>query len=108
MSRNFEVLNARLMDREGLWDLTVIDGRIASTAPSERRHTESAVTYDLASRYLLPGFVDVHVHLDKAFQLHHLDALLGESSGIEDALRATAELRSSMSSGMPSAPFDSL
>jgi cytosine/creatinine deaminase len=55
----------RLLDRVGLWDVGVADGRIAQVA--ERIDAPSADVIDLDGRLLLRAFVDSHLHLDKAF-----------------------------------------
>jgi cytosine deaminase len=44
-------------------DLSIANGRIAALAPSRREPADGAV--DLAGRMVLPGFVDMHTHLDK-------------------------------------------
>lgn len=50
-------------------DLTVRDGRIAEVQLSSARVAAISTlpTTDLDGRLVLPGFVDAHVHLDKAF-----------------------------------------
>jgi cytosine deaminase len=56
---------ARLLDQAGEHDVAIRDGRIAQVAalidvPAARR-------VDLEGRLVLPGFVDSHLHLDKAY-----------------------------------------
>jgi cytosine deaminase len=56
---------ARLLDRSNVLDIAISDGRVSRVAAEideARRHT-----VDLGGRLLLPGFVDAHLHLDKAF-----------------------------------------
>ena len=72
---------ASLVGRPGLWDVRLADGRIASIVPCaqgapggvEARgktgdfgQLDAEGMADLAGRLLLPGFVDLHTHLDKA------------------------------------------
>ncbi|AJY74476.1 amidohydrolase family protein [Paenibacillus beijingensis] len=88
-SANMEAVNARLplADGGGLYKLTIKDGKWASVEPqagpvvSERHAPISAIgperlgvsrEIDLQGRVLLPGFVDVHMHLDKAYSISHV------------------------------------
>jgi len=43
-------------------DVAVVDGVIASVGPTR----ESAETIDLSGKYLLPGLIDAHVHLESS------------------------------------------
>ncbi|GGJ12722.1 amidohydrolase [Alicyclobacillus cellulosilyticus] len=80
----FTLCRVHLLDRPGLFDVHVQDGFIHDVYPtlfSESSHEDQSVhletwppqvradRYDLAGRLLLPGFVDIHVHLDKALTL---------------------------------------
>lgn len=56
--------NARLANGR-VTDLAVKDGRIAAIAAASGAAAKE--TCDLASRLVLPGFVDGHIHLDKGF-----------------------------------------
>ncbi len=47
--------------REGLLDLAVADGKIAAVAP-DLDPTQAGEVFDVAGQYVLPGFVDLHVH----------------------------------------------
>lgn len=54
-----ELVNCRLLDRPGLHRVRLGEGRILSIdAPSRDRHR-----LDCRGGYLLPGFIDAHVHL---------------------------------------------
>ncbi|MGY3447050.1 amidohydrolase family protein [Bradyrhizobium sp. USDA 4473] len=68
-------------------DIGVADGRIAAIAP---QLACEAVEVDLAGRLALPGFVDSHIHLDKA-------CLLGrcghDHGSVADAIRAVAAMK---------------
>ncbi|MGC5249511.1 amidohydrolase family protein [Gordonia sp. DT219] len=97
MSMDIVLLRARLRQSEDLWDIEVKDGRVAAIVKSGTHQHRVAETHDIGGRILLPGFVDVHVHLDKAFQLPYLDVSASGHTGIQEALRTTADLRASMS-----------
>ena len=68
-------------------DIGVTDGRIAAIAP---RLACEAVEIDLGGRLVLSGFVDTHIHLDKA-------CLLGrcghDHASVDDAIRAVAAMK---------------
>ena len=76
---------ARLRQAGVLRDVGVRDGRIVAVEPS--LDADAGNTIDLAGRLLLPGFVNVHLHLDKA--------LFGERTGedqsgsVEEGFRRT-------------------
>lgn len=55
----------RLLDAPGEFDVAVAGGYVASIGPSLPHHALREL--DLGGRLLLPGFVDSHIHLDKAF-----------------------------------------
>jgi len=72
---------------EGLVDIGVRGTRIAAIAP---RLPTAATELPLGGRCVVPGFVDTHIHLDKACLLGrcgHNHASLG------DAIRAVSELK---------------
>jgi Predicted metal-dependent hydrolase with the TIM-barrel fold len=56
--------NFRLYDREDLWCMEVRDGVIESLEKKENFKSEGKFSkiYDLNGNYLLPGFVDAHMH----------------------------------------------
>jgi cytosine deaminase len=56
---------ARLLERAGEWEVAIGQGRVAEVVPAVASAARTSI--DLESRLLLPGFVDAHVHLDKAF-----------------------------------------
>ncbi len=68
-------------------DIGVSDGRIAAIAPQLACET---VEIDLGGRLALPGFVDTHIHLDKA-------CLLGrcghDHKSLGDAIRAVSAMK---------------
>ncbi|HEX2731942.1 MAG TPA: cytosine deaminase, partial [Polyangiaceae bacterium] len=66
------IQRARLMGREGLWDLQFRDGRIAAIVPrasaaadgSDVAPNPSSQQLDARGRLVCPPFVEPHVHLD--------------------------------------------
>lgn len=60
-------------------DLFIRDGRLAA-----RPDTQDGVLIDAAGTLVLPGFVDMHVHLDKAYTVHRTGLPEG---GLLDAVR---------------------
>ncbi len=100
--------NASLRERPGLWTVTVDDGRVSTIEPSTpepapRHGTGSQGSdtmrdeFDLRGHLLVPGLVDIHVHLDKAYQLTKLEEIsTGSNQGIEDALALSATLRGAL------------
>jgi cytosine deaminase len=68
-------------------DIGVCDGRIAAIAP---RLESQAPEVHVDGRLVLPGFVDTHIHLDKA-------CLLGrcghDHGGVNEAIRAVAAMK---------------
>jgi cytosine deaminase len=83
------IRNARLRQQDGLADIAIEGGRIAAVRPG---CGEGAVrTIDAAGNLVLPGFVDLHLHADKA--------LLGRvirpntSGTLPEAIEITNELK---------------
>lgn len=60
--------NARLLGSPGLKDLTIENGRFTSVTGAGIEFPENTdyEMLDIEGRVVLPGFVDVHMHLDKA------------------------------------------
>jgi cytosine deaminase len=79
--------NALLRSSASLMDIGISRGRIAAIEP---RLASEAVEVDLAGRLVLPGFVDTHIHLDKA-------CLLGrcghDHGSLGDAIRAVSAMK---------------
>jgi dihydroorotase len=75
--RGARVLDPR-SDLDGLFDVVVVDGEIASVAPAGSATVpEGAEVVDGAGRHLLPAFVDPHVHLRVPGQEHKEDLETG-------------------------------
>lgn len=80
--------NVRLNDGEELKDISIQDGKIAAI---EEHITESADrTIDAEGRVLVPGFVESHIHLDKALIA---DRKPNKSGTLKEAINVTAELK---------------
>jgi len=79
--------NARARGSAANVDIGVAAGRIAAIAP---RLTCEAAEIDIAGRLVLPGFVDTHIHLDKA-------CLLGrcghDHASVSEAIAAVAAMK---------------
>ncbi|AZU62133.1 amidohydrolase family protein [Neobacillus mesonae] len=60
--------NARIVGSPNLKDLTIENGRFTSVTKAEEYITKSPQLHivDVNGKVVLPGFVDVHMHLDKA------------------------------------------
>lgn len=95
----YAVVGARLRGREGTWCVLVERDIVTGIVPDVAGDRPPGAV-DLRGQLLLPGFVDLHVHLDKAYQLGELERL-GEDGGdgIEGALRATSRLRDVLTPG---------
>ena len=61
---NGKVIHA---DREEKADVAVMGERIAAIAPGLAKHPEGAKVLDAAGKYVMPGGLDVHVHLELPF-----------------------------------------
>ncbi len=99
----YRVLNhGTLIDGNGnrITDSVLVfnDDRIEAAGPKKDvRIPESARHYDLSGKYILPGLIDAHIHLD----LHGMPDTIHESM-VEDklrAIRATIEMGNTLRSG---------
>ena len=86
MSIDIVIRRADLGDGLGLRDIGIADTRIAAIAPSLACE---AAEVDLGGRFVLPGLVDTHVHLDKAC----LDGRCSCGGSLQDAVRSVAEAK---------------
>lgn len=96
----FAFCNARLLGQTGLFDVTVKAGRIAAVEPAAGLAASSidglgvgidaadGRAYELGGRLLLPGFVDIHTHLDKALTLPFTENPEGTLAGAIHAYHA--------------------
>jgi cytosine/creatinine deaminase len=94
---SYAIRGARLRGLDGTWRVGVEEGVVSTVRPDvpDPEHSDDGVgeVVDVGGSLVLPGFVDLHVHLDKAYQLDRLDGLGEDYSGLEGALRATARVR---------------
>jgi cytosine/creatinine deaminase len=82
------IRNARVWDDKPTTDIGIRDGRIVAI---ESDITEpAAYTIDVEGRAVVPGFVEPHLHLDKAFLHRRLPA---RSGTLEEAIRVTGILK---------------
>ena len=91
------IQNARLFDRSGLWQIGLRAGKIAELAAQDIAAQDTAApdateTLDAAGQLVIPGLVDAHIHLDKAFLLARQPA---QSGDFAEALRETSQLKQS-------------
>ena len=83
------VLGARTRENPDGCDLVVEDGHVVAVLPYGTAGSDGA--YDAAGRVVVPGLVDAHVHLDKAFLGH------GQAPAtLDGALRTVAAQRAGM------------
>lgn len=61
-------------------------GRVHSVQPATQAPVQSAATWDAAGTLALPGFVDAHTHLDKAFTLPRMKQVQPGLLGAIDAM----------------------
>jgi cytosine deaminase len=80
-----------LLSLPGAADVAVEGGRIVSVEPSPASPRPATTTIDGTGRFLLPGLVDAHIHLEKAFLL---DRMPREAETLAEAISLTAGLKS--------------
>lgn len=82
------IKNARVRDDRDLVDIAISDGRITELGPDlDRTATEQI---DAAGRAVLPGFVEPHLHMDKALLYRRQPTRDGT---LEEAIRLTGKLK---------------
>lgn len=60
------ITNARLRNKEGLWDIAVKDGKFSAITPAGTT-TAHCATIDAEGKLVIPPYADSHIHLDYAF-----------------------------------------
>lgn len=58
------IKNARLRDRQGLWQIQIENGAILTISPNTNEHSIPGTVLDAEGGLVIPPFVDPHVHLD--------------------------------------------
>ena len=83
------IRRVRIEDDKPLVDIGIKDGRIAAIEEQlDRTGTEEI---DAGGCVALPGFIEAHLHLEKAFLHRRMPARLGT---LEEAIRVTGILKS--------------
>jgi len=80
--------NATLVGRPGLWAIAIAKGLITQVQPTAP--IAARTTVDAQGKLLIPGLVDAHIHLDKAFLLTQAPAQTGDFA---EALATTLRLK---------------
>lgn len=80
--------HARVDDDGSTVDIAIDEGRIVGVEPNIS--AEAGRVVDAGGRAVLPGFLEPHVHLDKAFLYRRLPATEGT---LEEAIRLTGQLK---------------
>lgn len=60
------VRNARLRDRDGVWDIEIVAGKIESIAKHQQEKPAADCSYDAEGCLAMPPFCENHIHLDYA------------------------------------------
>ncbi|MEG0268231.1 MAG: amidohydrolase family protein [Carnobacterium sp.] len=80
--------NVLLNDGEGLKDVAIQDGKISAIEDTITDTADRVI--DAKGRVLVPGFIESHLHLDKALIA---DRKPNNSGTLKEAIRVTAELK---------------
>jgi len=83
------IRRVRIEDDKPLVDIGIKDGRIA--AIEEQLDRTGAEEIDAEGRVALPGFIEAHLHLEKAFLHRRMPARFGT---LDEAIRVTGILKS--------------
>ncbi|UHS58309.1 amidohydrolase family protein [Agrobacterium vaccinii] len=84
--------NAQLADQPAPVDIAVQDGRIVAIGANIR--CDAVTEEDIDGNFAFPGFVDSHIHLDKACILERCTICAGT---LEEAVRETAKAKAGFS-----------
>jgi cytosine/creatinine deaminase len=90
MTLDILVRNVALWGTEGLRDLGIANGRFVSVSQSEASPV-SVLTLDAEGRMAVPGFVEPHIHLDKALISER--APVNRSGTLTEAIEILWELK---------------
>jgi len=80
--------NASLGDGAGTLDIGIVDGKVAALSSS--RLAASASEIDLGGNLVVPGFIETHLHLDKACIL---DRCKSERGTLEEAIAEVSRVK---------------
>ena len=86
------IKNVIIDDTNQLYQLEIREGRFTHIAPQNKASTVlcDARVLDAYGRVAVPGFVEAHIHLDKALIA---DRLPNKSGTLQEALQVTAQLK---------------
>ena len=87
------VRNVALWGNQGLCDVAIADGRFASIGRASASST-ATLTLDAEGRMAVPGFVEPHIHLDKAMISER--APVNVSGTLTEAIEILWEIKASM------------
>lgn len=87
------VRRARVRGSDALQDIVLSDSAVVGVGPYADRSQWQVDDLDIGGRVVMPGLVDAHVHLDKAYVLDALEQRGFEGGGVTQAIAATKELR---------------
>lgn len=80
------VTGARVLGQDGPWSASISGGSWAEGTP----HGD---VLDVGGRVVLPGLVDAHTHLDKAFLADELEEMGIEADGLSEAIDAVKQFK---------------
>ena len=69
------IRRARISDEQPLMDIGITDGRIVAIEEKIDKQIDQEI--DAEGRVALPGFIEPHLHLDKAFLHRRMPARFG-------------------------------
>ncbi|MFZ5775993.1 MAG: dihydroorotase [Thermodesulfobacteriota bacterium] len=97
MSGAMLLRNGRVIDPanslDGLCDLLIVDGRIASALPAgSAQAPPEAVCHDLTGKWVVPGLIDMHVHLREPGQEHKETIETGTRAAAAGGFTAVASM----------------
>jgi cytosine/creatinine deaminase len=88
MPMDLKITQAQLPGRSHQWDIAIANGTISAIAPSIPG--TATMTLDAQGKLVIPGLVDAHIHLDKAFLL---DRVEWQTGTFTEALQETANAK---------------
>lgn len=83
------IRRVRISDDQPLMDIAIADGKIVAIEEKIEKKVDQEI--DAEGRVALPGFIEPHLHLDKAFLHRRMPARFGT---LDEAIRVTGILKS--------------
>jgi cytosine/creatinine deaminase len=80
----------RVPGREGLFDISVENGRIAAFATYDPSRVHTGPLIDVGGRVVTPGLVEAHIHLDKALLSERIST---PGASVREAIRLVGEAK---------------